>query len=326
GPSVWKLKPRPGVSSCGLLTPRSRRRPSTGSRPAGPSRASSSPARPSRARKRSDPASLVRAAAMADGSRSTPMTSAPAASRTSACPPPPSVASTRRFPGTGFKSATTSSRRTVSWTNDKGTDGSVQPGVVALAQCLPGVAGVRVDLERVVRARGAQDREQVARHPGELHVTAAEPVLLRLRDQPGHAPIVDVAHVGEVQHQPHAALIQQPSHAVADGADRIAVQLAHAGQGGVLEPQRGLGLHLTRLLRHLGHDCSLPWRSSVSTRITSAESAAPRASSCALRHPSWLHSSMTFTIPAQTTSFSSPAWLRSTGGIRIRPSLSSGHS
>ncbi len=156
GPSVWKLKPLPGVSSCGLLTPRSSRTPSTGSSPGGPSSASSSPARPSMARKRSDPESLAWAAAMAAGSRSTPMTSAPAASRASACPPPPSVASTRRFPGTGFKSCTTSSRRTVSWTNDKGTGASVQPGVVALAQCLPGVAGVR---SRSRTRRGRPRRE-----------------------------------------------------------------------------------------------------------------------------------------------------------------------
>ena len=51
------------------------------------------------------------------GSRSTPMTSAPRSSRASACPPPPSVASTSRLPAAGFKRLTTSSRRTVAWTN-----------------------------------------------------------------------------------------------------------------------------------------------------------------------------------------------------------------
>src|SRR5215472_547563 len=44
------------------------------------------------------------------------------------------------------------------------------------------------------------------------------------------------------------------------------------------------------------------WRSSVRTRITSAESAALRASSLALSHPSRDQSSITFTMPAQTTS------------------------
>ena len=114
---------------------------------------------------------------------------------------------------------------------------------------------------------------------------------------------------------------------VADGADRVAVQLARCTTAWCgFSLRRVLGLPDAFFATSITI-CSLPWRSSVSTRMTSGRvGGAPRARPAPCAQPSWLHSSMTFTIPAQTTSFSSPAWVRNDGGTRIRPKLSSGHS
>ena len=254
----------PASSSWGEHTPRSSSTPSTGSTPSGPSSASSSPASPldgaeALGRRRAAPG--PRRAPPGRGPRRSPR--APAASSASACPPPPSVPSTRRFPGPGFKSCTASSRRTVWWTNGKGRPGaSVKPGVVALRQRRPGVAGVagRSRTRRGRPRRGGwrsevrrQRRRASRRRPRCRNSSACE-------TSQRHAPVVEVAHVAEVQHQPDAAPVAASrSIRSPDGAERVAVQLAHAGAAVVCFSRERARLRpRIRLLRRLGHVCSLP--------------------------------------------------------------------
>src|SRR5262245_53983347 len=109
GPSRRMLKPRPGSSSWGLETPRSRSTPSTRSKPASRAISARSAKLPWRSMGAgSKPASRLRAASSAASSRSMPSRRPPGRirSRTSrACPPRPSVPSTTTAPGRGWRSS-----------------------------------------------------------------------------------------------------------------------------------------------------------------------------------------------------------------------------
>ena len=116
GPSSRKEKPREAVSSWWEETPRSASRPSTRETPCWARRDSTSWKLPASTLKREPKrASLSAAARRASGSRSMPHTVAPCSSRSSVCPPPPSVQSTMSLPGAAASMSTVSCSRTVMW-------------------------------------------------------------------------------------------------------------------------------------------------------------------------------------------------------------------
>src|SRR5690606_36487176 len=83
-----------------------------------------------------------------------------------------------------------------------------------------------VDLEAVVEAGGPDDRLQIRREAAELEVSPSLPEEGRPRGEEPDRPVVQVKDAGEVEHDVLLPGAGQADDLVAQGRDRVLVELA----------------------------------------------------------------------------------------------------
>src|SRR5207302_6128499 len=169
-------------------------------------------------------------------------------------------------------------------------------------------------------------------------VAAADAQLVAALHQGRHSCRIEMGDFAQVEDDA-PRLEGRARERVVDGPDGVAIELAANGDGGLrLVPAHACGARTGR--RSEGHhgercakcpSCLLPHlpspQSNWCNRAASCACASgARAAFCASAQRGGAQTSMRSTVPAQVASSTRPACSRRLGGMRIRPSRSTGHS